>query len=163
MISIAYSLLGSLFSPVQVCSLLQVPLSVVFDLKKASENCNLSFPFNVDTYIHWSNLDNDHLEKWVWDWIWMFPMKYSWHRFHTFPHHALNLKLEEKVKCSSWGPMNLARSDIIKMGGNAPRMRMGVQLYLVAEHCSVSSWAELEGERKGVRACAKILQTGQVE
>ena len=59
--------------------------------------------------------------------------------------------------------MNLARSDIIKMGGNAPRMRMGVQLYLVAEHCSVSSWAELEGERKGVRACAKILQTGQVE
>ena len=29
--------------------------------------------------------------------------------------------------------MNLARSDIIKMGGNAPRMRMGVQLYLVVE------------------------------
>ena len=25
----------------------------------------------------------------------------------------------------------------------------------------LSSWEELEGERKGVRACAKILQTGR--
>ena len=41
--------------------------------------------------------------------------------------------------------MNVARFDIIKMGGNAPRMRMGVQLYLVAEQLA-GSWRERERE-----------------